>query len=66
MSCEGSWGSLPRYIDTETDDLVTVQRCSGCADLLVIDRFRRIDVAPGASDREILAAVIAARTQARR
>lgn len=60
MSCDGSWGS-PRYIETETDDLIEVLRCSGCWDLMVLHRYRRVDVPAGATDREIVAAVVEAR-----
>ena len=59
-TCTGEWG-WARPIPTETDEDILVTRCSGCTELLVVHRYRRIDVPDGASDREIVAAVIEAR-----
>lgn len=62
---EGRWG-VPRYIETETDELISVARCSDCGELLVVHRYRRVDVPDGADDRTIVAAVIAAIVERRR
>jgi len=61
--CTGSWTGFPRYLETETDNMITVFRCTGCAELLVIHRCNRIPVPPAATDREIYAAVIEHITQ---
>ncbi len=53
-TCPGYWGE-PREIGSDSG--ITVQRCTGCADLLVIYRGRAHDVPAGADDRTIAATV---------
>lgn len=57
-TCEGRWVG-PRYIDTETDEPIVIQHCSGCLERLVTHQGRRIDIPDHANDKMIIEAVIA-------
>ena len=59
ITCEGRWGK-ERYLGE--DDSVVVFTCSGCGDMMVIDRYLSVGTfKKGAADQEMIDAVIAKR-----